>query len=69
MKKDKVPSKILKIVKAIAQMSDTEISILVKRYASIPELTQSEVGAIFHLTNERIRQLEEKAINRIKKAL
>lgn len=69
MRKNNIPPEIIQFIIAFSKLSNVQISILIRRYATIPPLTQKEVGAILKLSNERIRQLEEEALNIIYKKL
>ena len=65
----KVPNDLKNIVEILAALTDKEIAILIYRYSS--NKTIYEVGKIFNITGERVRQIEDEAlfkINEIKKS-
>jgi RNA polymerase sigma-32 factor len=53
--------------KAFAHLSEREQDILAKRQMSENPLTLEELSQIYQVSRERIRQIEENAINKIKK--
>lgn len=54
---------------AFAKLNDREKDILIKRQMSENSLTLEELSQIYKVSRERIRQIEENAINKIKKAV
>jgi len=55
--------------KAFATLNDREKDILVKRQMSENSMTLEELSQLYGVSRERIRQIEESAINKIKKVV
>lgn len=58
-----------KITKALSCLSAREECVIRFRYLNAQTYTLEEVGKIFHVTRERIRQIEAKALRKLKFAL
>ena len=55
------------IARALATLTPREADIIRKFFGiGVPEKTLEEIGEEFHLTRERVRQIKEKAIRRLK---
>ena len=55
------------IDRALATLTPREADIIRKFFGiGVPEKTLEEIGEEFHLTRERVRQIKEKAIRRLK---
>ncbi len=53
--------------RALATLTDREADILRKFYGiGVPEMTLEEIGEEFNLTRERVRQIKEKALRRLR---
>jgi RNA polymerase sigma factor (sigma-70 family) len=58
-------------IQALARLEERERTILTLRYGleDGQERTLEEVGQIFHLSRERIRQIEKRALKRLRRPL
>lgn len=57
------------IERALSTLSDREHDIVKKFFGiGVPEMTLEEIGAEFGLTRERVRQIKEKAIRRLRQS-
>ena len=66
-KTNKISGKEQKIIKIFNEVSLKDQDILIRRF--INKQTQAEVGAVYNMTNERVRQLEERTLETIKEIL
>jgi DNA-directed RNA polymerase sigma subunit (sigma70/sigma32) len=63
----KIKPETYKFIEIISTLSDREISILIYRF--VMKKTIYEVGDIFSITGERVRQLEARAVLKITEGL
>ena len=54
---------------ALKTLSEREQAILQKRYLTECPQTLEDLGAEFHISRERVRQIETKAFEKVKKAM
>ena len=54
---------------AIKTLSEREQAIVQKRYLTEHPQTLEDLGAEFHISRERVRQIETKALEKIKKSM
>lgn len=57
------------LAEALASLNEREQLILKKRYLSENPQTLEDLGAEFHISRERVRQIETKAFEKVKKAM
>ena len=54
---------------ALGELSEREQAIICKRYLSEQAETLEDLGAAFHISRERVRQIETKAMEKIRKSI
>ena len=57
------------LAEALKTLNEREQAILKKRYLSENPQTLEDLGAEFHISRERVRQIETKAFEKVKKSI
>lgn len=55
------------VLRAVSQLTDRQRKIITARYLSEAPMTLEEVGNLFRVTRERVRQIEAKAVQKLRR--